>query len=243
MNLKDFELVINYSFDDQSYLINAIQHKSFNKDINNERLEFLGDSILNSVISEYLFIQFPDYQEGILTRARAKLVKGSTLTLKANQIGLNKIIKLSKGMINLSEDRKYSILEGAFEAVIGAIFIDGGWKNAKKVIYKIYSELFNEISEVELIKNDIKVTCPWFFEIKVEKREELINFLKENGIGSRIMYPALHTQECNSELEYSEVKNSLEISKKGLWIPSMHTLTNEEIKQICLTIKKFFKRG
>ena len=128
MNLKDFELVINYSFDDQSYLINAIQHKSFNKDINNERLEFLGDSILNSVISEYLFIQFPDYQEGILTRARAKLVKGSTLTLKANQIGLDKIIKLSKGMINLSEDRKYSILEGAFEAVIGAIFIDGGWK-------------------------------------------------------------------------------------------------------------------
>ena len=146
MNLKDFELVINYSFDDQSYLINAIQHKSFNKDINNERLEFLGDSILNSVISEYLFIQFPDYQEGILTRARAKLVKGSTLTLKANQIGLDKIIKLSKGMINLSEDRKYSILEGAFEAVIGAIFIDGGWKNAKKVIYKIYEDDFNNLS-------------------------------------------------------------------------------------------------
>ena len=100
MNLKDFELVINYSFDDQSFLINAIQHKSFNKDINNERLEFLGDSILNSVISEYLFIQFPDYQEGILTRARAKLVKGSTLTLKANQIGLDKIIKLSKGTVS-----------------------------------------------------------------------------------------------------------------------------------------------
>ena len=146
MNLKDFELVINYSFDDQSYLINAIQHKSFNKDINNERLEFLGDSILNSVISEYLFIQFPDYQEGTLTRARAKLVKGSTLTLKANQIGLDKIIKLSKGMINLSEDRKYSILEGAFEAVIGAIFIDGGWKNVKKFIYKTYEDDFNNLS-------------------------------------------------------------------------------------------------
>ncbi len=146
MNFKDFELAINYSFDDQSYLINAIQHKSFNKDINNERLEFLGDSILNSVISEYLFIQFPDYQEGILTRARAKLVKGSTLTIKANQIGLDKIIKLSKGMMNLSEDRKYSILEGAFEAVIGAIFIDGGWKNAKKVIYKIYKDDFNNLS-------------------------------------------------------------------------------------------------
>ena len=112
MKLEDFELVINYSFNDQSHLSNAIQHKSFNKNINNERLEFLGDSILNSVIAEYLFIQFPNYQEGVLTRARALLVKGSTLTIKANQIGLDKIIKLSKGMINLSDDRKFSIIRG-----------------------------------------------------------------------------------------------------------------------------------
>ncbi|MDG1202267.1 MAG: ribonuclease III [SAR86 cluster bacterium] len=146
MRLKDFELVINYSFKDQSHLMHAIQHKSLNKDINNERLEFLGDSILNSVIAEYLFIQFPNYQEGTLTRARATLVKGTKLTFKANQIGLDKIIKLSKGMINLSDDRKYSILEGAFEALIGAIFIDGGWKNTKKVIYKIYEDDFNNLS-------------------------------------------------------------------------------------------------
>ena len=106
MRLKDFELVINYSFKDQSHLMHAIQHKSFNKNINNERLEFLGDSILNSVIAEYLFIQFPNYQEGTLTRARATLVKGTKLTFKANQIGLDKLIKLSKGMINLSDDRK-----------------------------------------------------------------------------------------------------------------------------------------
>lgn len=153
MKLEDFELVINYSFKDQSHLSNAIQHKSFNKNINNERLEFLGDSVLNSVIAEYLFIQFPNYQEGVLTRARALLVKGSTLTLKANQIGLDKIIKLSKGMINLSDDRKFSLLEGAFEAVIGAIFVDGGWESTKKVIYKIYEDDFKNLSPDDNFKD------------------------------------------------------------------------------------------
>ena len=146
MKLEDFELVINYTFNDQSHLLHAIQHKSFNKNLNNERLEFLGDSILNSVIAEYLFIKFPNYQEGVLTRARALLVRGSALTKKANQIGLDKIIKLSKGMINLSDDRKFSTLEGAFEAVIGAIFIDGGWENSKNVIYKIYEDDFKNLS-------------------------------------------------------------------------------------------------
>ena len=146
MKLEDFELVINYTFNDQSHLLHAIQHKSFNKNLNNERLEFLGDSILNSIIAEYLFIKFPNYQEGVLTRARALLVKGSALTKKANQIGLDKVIKLSKGMINLSDDRKFSTLEGAFEAVIGAIFIDGGWENSKNVIYKIYEDDFKNLS-------------------------------------------------------------------------------------------------
>ena len=146
MKLEDFELVINYTFNDQSHLLHAIQHKSFNKNLNNERLEFLGDSILNSVIAEYLFIKFPNYQEGVLTRARALLVKGSALTKKANQIGLDKVIKLSEGMINLSDDRKFSTLEGAFEAVIGAIFIDGGWENSKNVIYKIYEDDFKNLS-------------------------------------------------------------------------------------------------
>jgi ribonuclease-3 len=146
VKLEDFELVINYTFNNQSHLLHAIQHKSFNKNLNNERLEFLGDSILNSVIAEYLFIKFPNYQEGVLTRARALLVKGSALTKKANQIGLDKVIKLSKGMINLSDDRKFSILEGAFEAVIGAIFIDGGWENSKNVIYKIYEDDFKNLS-------------------------------------------------------------------------------------------------
>ena len=143
MNQSDFELLIDYSFNNQELFDIAIQHKSFNKAINNERLEFLGDSILNAIIAEYLYLNYPNFQEGRLTRARASLVKGNFLTYKANEIQLEKLIKLSKGMENLSDDRKFSLLEGAFEALIGAVFIDGGWDNVKQVIYKVYLSLIH----------------------------------------------------------------------------------------------------
>ena len=92
MKINELEVLIDYSFFDQELIKTAIQHKSFNKNINNERLEFLGDAILNSVISDYLFEHFPNHQEGILTRARASLVNGSTLTTKAIEIKLDKYI-------------------------------------------------------------------------------------------------------------------------------------------------------
>ena len=153
MKINELEALIDYSFFDQELIKTAIQHKSFNKNINNERLEFLGDAILNSVISDYLFEHFPNHQEGILTRARASLVNGSTLTNKAIEIKLDKCIKLSKGMINLGDDRKLSILEGAFEALIGAIFVDSGWKNVKKVIYKLYKDDLDNLSSINEFKD------------------------------------------------------------------------------------------
>ena len=153
MNQKDLELLIDYSFNNQELFEIAIQHKSFNKAINNERLEFLGDSILNAVIAEYLYLNYPNFQEGRLTRARASLVKGNFLTDKANEIQLEKLIKLSKGMENLSDDRKFSLLEGAFEALIGAVFVDGGWDNVKQVIYKVYKDDFKNLMQDDDFKD------------------------------------------------------------------------------------------
>ena len=153
MNQSDFELLIDYSFNNQELFETSIQHKSFNKAINNERLEFLGDSILNAVIAEYLYLNYPNFQEGRLTRARASLVKGNFLTHKANEIQLDKLIKLSKGMENLSDDRKFSLLEGAFEALIGAVFVDGGWNKAKKVIYKLYKDNFKDLMQDDDFKD------------------------------------------------------------------------------------------
>ena len=147
MTLKDLQIQLGYFFKDETLLELALTHKSYSNSSNNERLEFLGDSILNSIISEYLFSRFTNQKEGLLTRMRAFLVKAETLTIKAEELSLEQIIKLSKGTANLSKDRKNSILEGAFEAVIGAIFLDGGWDSSKEITLKAFSKNLEALSE------------------------------------------------------------------------------------------------
>jgi len=147
MSYKDLQNRLGYTFQDEALIELALTHKSFSNISNNERLEFLGDSILNSIISEYLFIRFNTQKEGLLTRMRAYLVKAETLTIKAEELSLEKVVKLSKGTANLSKERKNSILEGAFEAVIGAIFIDGGWEAAKDITLKAFSKNLAALSE------------------------------------------------------------------------------------------------
>ena len=96
MSLKKLQTKLKYEFKNIELLKLALTHKSSNNSLNNERLEFLGDSILNSVISIFLFKKFPSEKEGLLTMMRSHIVKGETLTSKANEIGLIDFIQLSK---------------------------------------------------------------------------------------------------------------------------------------------------
>ena len=147
MEFKELQYQLNYKFKNIELLELALTHKSYSSSYNNERLEYLGDSILNSIISQYLFKRFPNEKEGLLTRMRAYLVKAETLIIKAEEYALGDYIKLSKGTANLSKDRKNSILEDAFEAIIGAIFIDGGWNDANKVVLNIFNKNLLALSE------------------------------------------------------------------------------------------------
>ena len=106
MSYKDLQNRLGYRFKDEALIELALTHKSFSSISNNERLEFLGDSILNSIISEYLFNRFNNQKEGLLTRMRAYLVKAETLTIKAEELSLEKVVKLSKGTANLSKNEK-----------------------------------------------------------------------------------------------------------------------------------------
>ena len=165
MTLNDLQIQLGYSFKDQTLLELALTHKSYSNSSNNERLEFLGDSILNTIISEYLFTRFTNQKEGLLTRMRAFLVKAETLTIKAEELSLEQIIKLSKGTANLSKDRKNSILEGAFEAVIGAIFLDGGWDASKEITLKAFSKNLEALSE-DMSFKDPKTELKNYFNLR-----------------------------------------------------------------------------
>ncbi|MBR51443.1 MAG: ribonuclease III [Gammaproteobacteria bacterium] len=145
MSLNKFQKKLGYSFNNINLLELALVHKSSNNKINNERLEFLGDSILNTIISEYLFNNFPNEKEGLLTRMRSYIVCGETLTKKAQYLDVLNYIKLSKGTANLSNERKQSILEGALESIIGAVFLDSSWQKVQSFTLNLFN---NELSNI-----------------------------------------------------------------------------------------------
>jgi ribonuclease-3 len=132
--------VLGVEFHDLLPLHQALTHTSFANEAkaltisHNERLEFLGDAVLELVISEYLFHEFIHFSEGELTKARAQVVCEPTLAARANELGLGNYLLLGKGEENSGGRVRNSILADAFEAVIGAIYIDSGFTSAKRFI-------------------------------------------------------------------------------------------------------------
>ena len=137
---------INYSFTNENILDLVFTHKSSGEN-NNERLEFLGDAILGAVISEELYNRFTNINEGELTRIRAALVKGSTLIKKGKELELLGLAKLSKAAKNLSDLEDSSILGTIFEALVGGIYLDSSWDEAKVVILSLYR---NDLESIDI---------------------------------------------------------------------------------------------
>ena len=150
--LQELQEKIGYQFQEEALLKQALTHSSFaneqkiNKPKNYERLEFLGDAVLELISSEFLYNENVDMPEGQLTRMRASMVCEPALAYCARDISLNSYILLGKGEEATGGRTRDSIISDVMEAVIGAIFLDGGIENAKKFIYRfVLSDLENKI--------------------------------------------------------------------------------------------------
>jgi ribonuclease-3 len=143
---------IDYRFTDPQLLLDALRHRSMGAR-NNERLEFLGDSVLSLIISARLYELRPNAQEGDLSRMRARLVRGVSLTDIASGIGLGNQLTLGEGELKSGGFRRASILADAFEALLGAIFLDGGFKAVRKVIIDLFDPLIENLPDVEDLKD------------------------------------------------------------------------------------------
>ena len=130
---SQLEKRLNYTFKNKQLIIEALTHKSYKKPYNNERLEFLGDAVLDLIVGEYLFSKFPNSNEGILSKIRASLVNESGFTLLARAIDLGEYIYLSAAEENNNGRNKPSLLSNAFEAIIGAIYLEAGLEKAKEI--------------------------------------------------------------------------------------------------------------
>lgn len=143
--LSEFEQKIGYVFKDKQLLFEALTHSSYANESkhrykSNERLEFLGDSVLSIVVSELLFEKYTQYPEGELSKTRATLVCEKSLAGFAKQIDLGDYIILGKGEAKGGGKERPSIISDAFEAVIAAIYLDGGYAAAKKHIMRFLPE-------------------------------------------------------------------------------------------------------
>lgn len=143
---------IGYTFSQPDLLQQGLTHRSFSA-INNERLEFLGDSVLNFIIAHQLFNLFPHLPEGDLSRLRAKLVKEASLAEIATSLNLGDALKLGEGELKSAGWRRPSILADALEAIVGAVYLDGGFDAAQQVVALLYREKLQTIDPKSIDKD------------------------------------------------------------------------------------------
>jgi ribonuclease-3 len=157
-DLADFQQRLSYRFRDADWLRLALTHPSIahEQDIatpHNQRLEFLGDAILGAVLSQQLYEKFPEADEGMLTKSRAKLVNAASLAEHGREIGLGAHLILSRGEENTGGRSRPSILADAFESLLGAIFLDGGFVAARDFILREFTADYAELALPEGIDN------------------------------------------------------------------------------------------
>ena len=174
--IKELETAIGYRFHNITFLQNALAHSSYanerwhNSLMSNERLEFLGDSILGMVVADYLYRSFPNRPEGELTRMRADMVCERSLALVAGQIGLGKHLLLGKGEEQGGGRSRDSILADAVESVIAACYLDGGMEAAQQFIQRF---VLSDVPVAKLHNADYKTTLQ---ELVQQKKNQIIQY-------------------------------------------------------------------
>ena len=150
------EVRLDYCFNDAALLKQALTHRSFHRN-HNERLEFLGDSVLGFVIADSLYHQFPRLPEGDLTRMRARLVRGDTLAEIARELKLGEFLQLGEGEQKSGGFDRSSILADALEAILGAIYLDSGFRSVKTVTLKLFARRLAKITADNIKDNKTRL--------------------------------------------------------------------------------------
>ena len=200
-NLEQFQNIIGYKFKDINLLKKAFTHSSYanekhmEKYHNNERLEFLGDAVLELVISDFIYKNYPHMPEGELTKLRAGTVCEGSLAERAGEIGISDFIMLGKGEETTGGRYRESILADAFEAVIGAVYLDGGIEPARAHILR---QLENTVGKIRLTLNIIDCKTRLQEEIQKHSKEPIhYEIIGETGPDHNKLFQAAVSHEGN----------------------------------------------
>ncbi len=226
--MESIEVKINYKFRNPLLLAEALTHPSLayethKAQFDNQRLEFLGDAVLQLLLTEYLFRMFPDYPEGRMTKLRAQLVSRDALAQFASSLQLGSYILLGKGEEASGGRKRASTLSDAFEALIGAVYLDGGIEAARKLVLEIFEQEISSISE-KVDQGNPKGTLQEMLQ-SISSEPPRYRVTGESGPDHRKVF---HVQVTWKELilaqgrgkskKEAEVRASVEALRKKLWL-------------------------
>jgi len=160
MSAEDLQQNIGYRFQDPRLLRNALTHRSFSSE-HNERLEFLGDSVVNCAVAHALYLRFPDLPEGELSRLRASLVNESSLAMLGQRLDLGALLRLGEGELKSGGASRPSILADSLEALFGAVCMDGGLECARETVWRVFKNTFDSIQPSESTKDSKTLLQEW----------------------------------------------------------------------------------
>jgi ribonuclease-3 len=221
---RPLQKALGYEFQDLALLDRAITHRS-HAAANNERLEFLGDALINFVIGEYLFRMRPTAEEGALSRLRASLVREPSLAVLARELKLGDAIKLGEGELKSGGWRRDSVLADTFEAVLGAIYLDGGFEMAKEVCLRCFDTLLQQLPDPETLKDPKTRLQEW---LQARSRPlPIYEVLSEAGPPHRRQFVVRarlldmeHTAEAFSNSRRSAEQKAAELLLQRLQVPT-----------------------
>jgi ribonuclease III len=220
-NLAALEAALGISFPDKEMLRRAFTHRSCvqeGEDISNERLEFLGDSVLGAVIAEHLYDAYPGWSEGDLTRAKAAVVSEPALAVAARRLEIGKYLQLSKGEEQCGGRERSSILCGAFEAVIAALYLQNGMEKVREFILQSLAEPLQSVIRgdynkdyktllQEVVQENHRI-LPLYRVVEEQGPDHNKSFVVEVSLGGEIL--GAGTGKSKKEGEQAAAKQALE---------------------------------
>ena len=196
MDFTKVEDLIGYQFKNKLFLKEALTHKSNDENFNNERLEFLGDSVISLAVSEELLLKEANLDEGSLSIYRSKIVSRSNLSDIGAKLNLDKFLLASSALKN-NQNLTNSVIGNTFEAVLGAVFLDAGYKKAKEIILSLLKIDFFSLAEDE--QKDPKTRLQEFLQSSKEDLPEYLTVEKKSAAGnkfvSKVFIPNLSLDE------------------------------------------------
>ena len=196
MDFTKVEDLIGYQFKNKLFLKEALTHKSNDENFNNERLEFLGDSVISLAVSEELLLKGANLDEGSLSIYRSKIVSRSNLSDIGAKLNLDKYLLASSALKN-NQNLTNSVIGNTFEAVLGAVFLDAGYKKAKEIILSLLKIDFFSLAEDE--QKDPKTRLQEFLQSSKEDLPEYLTVEKKSDAGnkfvSKVFIPNLSLDE------------------------------------------------